>query len=414
MNLRDMFTIWVCKLVYWVLRKTGRHGAALPGLLAEKMNPGLLRKLTKLPEGIIVVSGTNGKTTTTHLTAEVLRRMGKRVFTNHSGSNMTRGLLASIIRFSSVSGKLPYDIAVLEIDEAYAAKLAPLLVPRACILTNVLRDQLDRFGEIDTTAKLLKVLAAHTQELVIYNVNDTRLSNMRAVHGQRCVSYGFSESLRAHFPNDDDWHGGNSNRGTHNPSDYTLQAFSAKGLAVSCRGVKRVIGSTQLPGAHNALNLTAVVALVSELFTGSDSDFSDLRPPYGRGEVVSLGGKKFILQLVKNPAGFRTAMGVDPSLPALIVINDAIADSRDVSWLWDVDVAPLSKRPMLATSGTRAYDMANRLKYADIRVGAVETSIEVALQSFISTTDGGVIFLTYTAMLQVRKLLHHIHKGGKK
>ena len=106
MKLRDVFTILVGKSVYFVLRKTGRHGAALPGLIAERINPGLIKCLTGLPEGIIVVSGTNGKTTTTHLTAEVLRRAGKRVFTNHSGSNMTRGLLASIVRFASPTGKL--------------------------------------------------------------------------------------------------------------------------------------------------------------------------------------------------------------------------------------------------------------------------------------------------------------------
>ena len=204
--MRDLFTIWICKVVYWFLRKTGRHGAALPGLIAEKLRPSLIKKISMLPEGIIVVSGTNGKTTTTHLTAEALRRMGKRVFTNHSGSNMTRGLLASIVRFSSLTGRLPYDVAVLEIDEAYAAKLAPILKPKACILTNVLRDQLDRFGEIDHTAKLLKVLASHCTELVVYNVCDPRLRQLEIRKGARAITYGYTDAIASNFPNDDEWH----------------------------------------------------------------------------------------------------------------------------------------------------------------------------------------------------------------
>jgi UDP-N-acetylmuramyl tripeptide synthase len=412
MKLRELITIWLCKFVYWVLRRTGRHGAALPGLIAEKINPNLLNKLKNLPDGIIVVSGTNGKTTTTHLTSEVLRRMGKRVFTNHSGSNMTRGLLASIIRFSSLSGKLPYDVAVLEIDEAYAAKLAPVLSPRACILTNVLRDQLDRFGEIDYTAELLKTLSLNTTDLVVFNICDPRLKNLPHNDLARYVSYGYDNGIATNFPNDDDWHA--STKQTIEPSsDYTLMAFSDTQLEVSHIGSSQKIKSLQLPGSHNALNLTAVIALIGEMYPNLEADFTNLRPPYGRGEVVVLHDKRFTLQLVKNPAGFATAMSADSTQPALIVINDAIADSRDVSWLWDVDVSALAKRPALYTSGTRAYDMANRLKYADIKVKSSDVDIERSLDDFIDANSGGVIFLTYTAMLRVRKLLHHIQKGEK-
>ena len=410
MILRDLFTIWICKIVYFVLRKTGRHGAALPGLIAEKLDPSLIKKLSTLPEGIIVVSGTNGKTTTTHLTAEVLRRSGKRVFTNHSGSNMTRGLLASIIRFSTLSGRLPYDVAILEIDEAYAAKLAPVLAPKACILTNVLRDQLDRFGEIDHTAKLLQELASQCTELVVYNICDPRLRLLNAQKGAKLVPYGYTAELAPYFPNDDEWHG-TAKTNTLPYSSYTLSSFTAVKLGIN----KTIhISSTLLPGAHNALNLTAVFALLSELYPSETLDYSQLRPPYGRGEVVALGAKRFTLQLVKNPAGFKTAMTVAPNEPALIVVNDAIADSRDVSWLWDVDFDLLKKRPSVSTSGTRAYDMANRLWYAEIASQSVDTAVESSLRNFISRNDKGVIFLTYTAMLQVRKMLHHIGKETEK
>jgi lipid II isoglutaminyl synthase (glutamine-hydrolysing) len=403
MKLLDLPTIWLCKTVYWVLRKRGSHGAALPGLVAEKLNPGLLRKLTKLPEGIIVVTGTNGKTTTTHLLAEVLRRSGKKVFTNHSGSNMTRGLLASIVRFSTLSGALPYDVAVLEIDEAYAAKLSPLLKPRAAILTNVLRDQLDRFGEIDHTAKLLLELAKNTTELVVYNGNDSRLVGVKDIGQAAKVSFGFDAKLAKYFPDDDALYADKKERKI-NDTDYMLEGLSGTKIEVhSAKGIDKY-DISELPGWHNYINLVSVVALVNELYGASDSGlFDSLRPPYGRGETMVVDGKEFVLQLVKNPAGFRTAMDVLPGKPALVVINDLIADGRDVSWLWDVDVSSFAARPQVFCSGSRGYDMAVRLKYSDTD-SATDTDVEASIASFIAKTGGGVVFLTYTAMLSARKV----------
>jgi lipid II isoglutaminyl synthase (glutamine-hydrolysing) len=403
MKITDLPTIWLCKVVYWVLRKRGSHGAALPGLIAEKLNPGLVKKLCDLPEGIIVVSGTNGKTTTTHLTAEVLRRAGKRVFTNHSGSNMTRGLLASIVRFSTIGGKLPYDIAVLEIDEAYAAKLSPVLRPRAAILTNVLRDQLDRFGEIDHTANLLAELARNTTELVVCNANDSRFAGIATTGECKLVRFGFAPALVDNFPDDDALYA-KSRRSVPHKNDFTLKSVVAGKATVSSSGGVRSYDVSGLPGWHNAINITAVVALVDSLLGESDPDlFVGLQPPYGRGEAVLVGDKKFVLQLVKNPAGFRTSMGVLPGASALVVINDFIADGRDVSWLWDVDFSSFADRKLVLCSGTRGYDIAVRLKYSEV-VSDVEVDVERAILRFVAESHGGVVFLSYTAMLSARKV----------
>lgn len=410
----DLLTIWFCKLIYWILRRLGKHGAALPGLIAEKLRPGLLHKLTNLPDGIIVVSGTNGKTTTTHLTTQALRKAHKRVFTNHSGSNMTRGLLAGIVRYSSLRGQLPYDIAVLEIDEAYASKLAARLQPRGAILTNVLRDQLDRFGEIDHTAELLFNLAREVSGVVAYNACDSRLARVAKMQIKaKTISFGYAQQLKEHFPDDDTWYG--DSKALIQSSDYTLKFFDGSNIRVGTAKQQLNISSSKLPGWHNALNLTAVVALLSELY-GLDSStiYSDLTPPYGRGEVMVVNGCRLVLQLVKNPAGFRTAMDVEPSLPALIVVNDAIADSRDVSWLWDVDVAPLAARPTIYTSGSRAYDMAVRLKYNEITVVNINTDVKSSVDGFIHDNRGGVVFLTYTSMLQVRTYLNKLMQKHQK
>jgi UDP-N-acetylmuramyl tripeptide synthase len=411
-NLRDILTIWLCKTIYKVMRIRGSHGAALPGLVAEKINPGLINKLTKLPEGIIVVSGTNGKTTTTYLLAKALQQMGKKVFTNHSGSNMTRGLLASIVRFSSARGTLDYDIAVLEIDEAYAAKLAPLLKPRAAILTNVLRDQLDRFGEIDHTARLLFKFAESCREAVIYSASDSRLRSIPdAKMSARAVSYGFDGELVSHFPDDDSLYSAQK-RSLPDKLDYMLKSADETRCEIATISGPVRLDRARLPGWHNVLNLTAVYALISELYGPQDPQlFEGLRPPYGRGEVISIGDTQLTLQLVKNPSGFRTAMDVEPDSPALIVINDNIADGRDVSWLWDVDVDSIGLRKSVATSGSRAYDMAVRLHYSDIEPVFVEPNIRLALERFISENKSGVIFLTYTSMLQSRKIIKSIKKG---
>jgi len=411
-SLRDIFTIWVCKGIYKLMRIRGSHGAALPGLVAEKINPGLIKKLTKLPEGIIVVSGTNGKTTTTHLLAKSLQQMGKKVFTNHSGSNMTRGILASIVRFSDMRGALNYDIAVLEVDEAYAAKLAPLMKPRAAILTNVLRDQLDRFGEIDHTARLLSRLAECCSEIVVYSASDSRLRAIPdALKSARAVSYGFNKQLVAHFPDDDSLYS-TDKRDLPDKLDYALLSADESTCEIVSKSGTRKLDRSRLPGWHNVLNLTAVYALLSELYGPQEAQlFEGLRPPYGRGEIITIGDTQLTLQLVKNPSGFRTAMEVEPDSPALIIINDNIADGRDVSWLWDVDVDAFSGRKSVATSGSRAYDMAVRLHYSDIEPLFVETDIKLALERFISENKSGVVFLTYTAMLQSRKLIKSIDKG---
>lgn len=399
----DLLVIWFCKAVYSSLRVIGKHGGALPGMYAEKLRPSLINKLKRLPEGIIIVSGTNGKTTTTHLLSQVLKAQGMKVFTNHSGSNMTRGLLSSIVRFTTIRGKLNYDIAVLEIDEAYAALLGPQLKPRAVILTNVLRDQLDRFGEIDHTANLLFKLAESTKEIVVFNATDSRLSKLARINIKaKKVAYGYSGSLAKHFIDDDLLYGGEVKSPELN---YILNDYNNGLIKTNKKNIK----VSNLPGWHNALNLLAVYSLCSELFDVSSTEmYQNLTLPYGRGEIVHYKGKELILQLVKNPAGFRTVIDIYDNKPAMIIINDNIADGRDVSWLWDVDFRNFSARPSLYAAGTRAYDMALRLKYDDLETNLITTDIPKAIENFVDQTDGGIIFLTYTSMLQARTYLKNV------
>ena len=165
-------------LVFLSRRLGSGHGSALPGLVVEKLSPHFLgRLLAELPEGVVLVSGTNGKTTTTKIVADLLRADGYRVFTNPSGSNFARGVISAALPVMR-RGRLGADIAVLELDEAHATHFVAQVKPRYSLLLNVLRDQLDRFGEIDQTARLLSYVAEQTTDVVVLNADDPRLSQL--------------------------------------------------------------------------------------------------------------------------------------------------------------------------------------------------------------------------------------------
>ena len=177
MNKRHTLTTVLGKTVRQVARLRG-GGSALPGLFVEKIDPDFVaRTLKHLPRGIAIISGTNGKTTTTKMVVELLRGQGLNVFTNRTGSNFTRGVAAALLSEVDIYGNLDADIAVLELDEAYAVHFVHAISPNYCLLLNVMRDQLDRFGEIDATAKLLHTVAAHATNGVVVNRDDPRLGS---------------------------------------------------------------------------------------------------------------------------------------------------------------------------------------------------------------------------------------------
>lgn len=205
--MRDKVSIILGKIVRSISRiRSG--GSALPGLIIEKINPNFINSmLGKLPYGVVVISGTNGKTTTTKMVVELLEGQGLRVFTNKTGSNFVRGVSAAILAESSWDGKLNADIAVLELDEAHATHFIKLVQPRYSLLLNVMRDQLDRFGEIDYTAKLLQEVGESTTNSVIINANDTFLGGKQFYKNFKKVEkFGFNSKLSEFFPNDDELH----------------------------------------------------------------------------------------------------------------------------------------------------------------------------------------------------------------
>jgi UDP-N-acetylmuramyl tripeptide synthase len=393
-------------------------GSALPGLVVEKLDPQFLgHTLAQLPLGVVVISGTNGKTTTTRMVVQLLESQGLRVFTNPTGSNFKRGIISAIIE-KSRRGRLNYDIAVLELDEAHGALFVYDVQPRFCLLLNVTRDQLDRFGEIDTTRTMLQAIAQRTTTGVVLNAEDARI---RAIAGllehQTIRFFGLSEKTRASFPGDDELYIPASTPATQAlpVSDVVLKDFDGQS-ATFLLGHKAVSTKLKLSGAYNLFNAAAALALV-RLICDNTLDEAKLitalaavTPAFGRGEQLVVGGVPLELVLVKNPSGFR--LGLSSFSPAnsdtMIAVNDHYADGRDMSWLWDVDFSSLKQTGVAMVSGIRSYDMALRLQYDDVSINAVEPRLNTALAQFLASGQRPKrIFCTYTAMLHLRKTLAH-------
>lgn len=422
--LHPKHTRFIGKVLKKALARRG-GGSALPGLVVEKLDPGFLKRtLTSLPRGVVVISGTNGKTTTTKMVVQLLRASGLTVFTNPSGSNFTRGIAASLIEAVDDEGHLDADIAVIELDEAHAVHFVREISPRYCLVLNVLRDQLDRFGEIDHTAKLLATVVAATTDGVVLNREDplTRTLAEQVPRNKKLHYFGLNSKLTSMFPSDQDLHSKAASDAPAIPhirhSDVILESFKNQKAVFAWGEEKQPATSLKLDGVYNVFNAAAALAL-TRMILGESADeklilaeLSNVKPAFGRGEAVIIDGEPLEIVLVKNPSGFRLALSSYAARPAstMIAINDNYADGRDMSWLWDVEFDSLKSDSAIAgvtmISGIRAYDMALRLQYDDVTVSQVKTSIPEALDAFLRRSHGRRrIYCTYTAMLAIRRHL---------
>lgn len=394
-------------------------GSALPGLFVEKIDPNFIKRtLADLPHGIVLISGTNGKTTTTKMVVELLEGQGLKVFTNRTGSNFTRGVAAALLGEVDVKGKLDADIAVLELDEAHAVHFVRAIPPTYSLLLNVMRDQLDRFGEIDKTAALLHTIAVTTTAGVVINRDDPRLATENFLRDiiSPVTSFSVAPKLRSLFPSDDAMRGSGDNpKSTIVHQDNTrLESIEGQHATITFDGRTHTT-ELKLKGIYNVQNAVGAVALVRMIMgneldeTQMMSSLANVTPAFGRGETLTVDGLPCELVLVKNPSGFRLSLkSFDPSgYATMIAINDNYADGRDMSWLWDVDFDSLRAEGVAMITGVRAYDMALRMQYEEVEVSTVEPDIKQALEQFIS---GGSdkpkrIYCTYTAMLTLRREL---------
>lgn len=401
--------------------KFRRHGGhTLPGLIVESLFPGYLRKMVdQLPEGVVLITGTNGKTTTTKIVTDILKASGKKVLTNQTGSNLTRGIVSSITQHATATGKLKQDIAVLEVDEAQARRLVENIKPDWVLALNVSRDQLDRYGEVDTIASYIAAAMSEASRGIITNARDPHLikAAQTASKGRpvEVEYFGAAEKLTRFFPSDYELAAVEvpvKSREKIPSMAVELKDFDGQNVSYKIDGRVHE-AELRLRGQHNFLNAAAALAICAKLLPDVPAEsllesLSKVELAFGRGEKYQLrSGAQIELVLVKNPASFTQALSSygakDTNL--MIAINDNIADGRDVSWLWDVDFKPLAGQRVAVTSGRRAGDMALRLSYDDINVANIEPSLQKALKLLGEMNGPKVILSTYTAMLQLYKLL---------
>lgn len=404
----EKLSICIGKGVQKITRLRGGGGSAFPGLVIERIDPKFINKiLSKLPHGVVVISGTNGKTTTTKIVSELLKKQGLKVFTNNTGSNFVRGIISSILENIKPNGEFDYDIAVLELDEAHAVKFAEVMSIDHLLLLNVQRDQLDRFGEIDYIADLLQKVASATRKTVILNREDPRVSKITADHTE---FFGLSDKLIQDFPSDDDLISKEQTKSSKRAAKVIFKDLK-NNCATYCVGKKDYTINLKLKGIYNAYNVAGAIALchcimpdikIQKFF----DDIVDIESAFGRGESFTINGEEIELLLVKNPSSFQLSITsfADNNHDYMIAINDKIADGCDISWLWNVDFSKLKNIQMV--SGIRAYDMALRLKYDNIQVTEITEDLETAVQKFVNSTGKPKrIFASYTVMLEIRKII---------
>ena len=428
-------------------RRAGRGGTSLPGKLLLRLAPRAIEQLAgRLPEGNAVISATNGKTTTAAMVSAVLRRRGATLVHNRAGANMAGGIASTLAAAASPSGRsLSGRFGLFEVDEFWLGQVTEQLQPRVLLLANLFRDQLDRYGELETIAErwaevtasldgrttlvlnaddpLVADLGRDRSAVTYFGVDDHSLAYAELQHAsdskhcRRCgAAYVYDAAYLAHLGH---YHCPQCGARRPQPAvvarEVELRGIRSAAFTLAA-GADSVRVELPLPGLYNVYNALGAAALALELGVGLPEIAAGLEavePAFGRAETVRLGGREASLLLVKNPAGanevLRTLALERRELDLLGVLNDGIADGRDVSWVWDADWELLRDGVRRMTcAGTRAAELALRLKYAGVdesRLRVVD-ELPAALDTALADGDGPLYVLpTYTALIELKDLL---------
>lgn len=428
----------------WGLRHVAHRPAAnLPGKIALKIDPSLLDELrSKCTQGSVITVGTNGKTSTNNLLADAFEAAGRTIICNRTGANLAAGISSALLQQPAAQW------GVFECDELWLAHVLPHLRSNYVLLLNLFRDQLDRCGEIDRIqTSIASALTASPDTVLVYNADDPLCARIADEVPNRTVAYGLGESMglaqntvtdaqmcqkcdgmvRYHY------------RQYGQLGDYfcdqcdfarpTLD-FAGRDIAIGPAGVTmEVCGPagcesvhTPQPTPYAAYNLVASYALCREVGIPT-ADFQRAQdafnPRNGRLQRYRLGGRDVLLNLAKNPTGFNQNLKIveadrGPKMVAFF-INDQVADGRDISWIWDIDFEELADQPdtVVFAGGSRAHDLAVRLKYAGIEAAVIE-GIEDAFARLGALTAAGVLpadaavyaIANYTALPPVHAALN--------
>jgi len=453
------------KLIAFLVKLAGGGATAAPGLIALKIDPNLVKKLSKkIKYGAIIISGTNGKTTTARLASDFLSSKFKTAH-NRQGSNLLRGIASTLISLSSVTGKIRANLGLWEVDEATVPEAIKNTHPKIICLLNLFRDQLDRYGEVDTIrTKWQKALSELSKDTVlILNADDPGISILANFFAGKVVFFGVNDQkldlpeithvadikhclncesglkyttlLSAHMGH---YRCPNCNFKRPNPliraknlkfkSDFSTEAdFTIHSSLFSIPRKYALVFTLHynLPGLYNVYNLLAAVTIgnISKIdhaiFKEKIEKFS---AAFGRFQKIKVGKKEIVIFLIKNPTGANEVIRIiaqKDKVHLLTILNDNIADGKDVSWIWDTNWEVLAKKIKKASvSGTRSWDLATRFKYAEIELSKnnVYKNISYSIQKSIENLDNKntlLILPTYTALLEVQKTLAKMEASTK-
>ena len=444
MKIRVMTAVLAAKFVGYVCKKMGRQGVTWAGKVAIKICPDILEQLSsQVRKAIFATCGTNGKTTTNNMLCAALEAEGQKVICNHTGSNMLNGVVAAFVLAAKWNGKIDADYACIEADEASTRHIFPRIKPDYMLLTNLFRDQLDRYGEIDITMNILEEMMRKVPKMqIIVNGDDALSAYLARDSGNSYVTYGISMPVIKSAANE--IREGRFCKKCGAPLKYNFYHYSQLG-DYACTGCefKRpaivydaadVAVSDHLAftveerhleanykGFYNVYNILAAYAagrtggLGLEHFQDMLAEFN---PENGRMEQFDVQGTKIVLNLAKNPAGFNqniSAVMQDESMKdVIIVINDNAQDGTDISWLWDVDFDRFKGANInsITVSGIRCQDMRLRMKYVDI-TSMLEADVEKAIRERVENGCGNLyVLVNYTALFSTRNVLKKMEGEG--
>lgn len=437
MRIRTIAAVCAARFAGFACRKMGRQGVTWAGKIALKISPHILEELAgQVKEKIFVVCGTNGKTTTNNMLCAALEAEGKKVVCNHTGSNMLNGVVAAFVLATGVNGKLDADYACIEVDEASTRHVFPQIKPDYMVMTNLFRDQLDRYGEIDITMNILEEMIRKVPKMkVIVNGDDALSAYLAMDSGNPYVTYGISRPVMKNETNE--IREGRFCKCCGERLVYSFYHYSQLGdykcpkcgfarpkLDYDATDVKvddqisfriedkHIVANYK--GFYNVYNILAAYAGVRTAgFLGEH--FNDMlkkfNPENGRMEQFRIKGTGVTLNLAKNPAGFNqniSAVMQDKNPKDIIIaINDNAQDGTDISWLWDVDFDLLRDESIksITVSGIRCQDMRLRMKYVDIP-SFLEGDVEKAIRERVGDGVGNLyVLVNYTALFSTRNIL---------
>ena len=434
--MKNFFIILIMKILHLILKICGKNGGNFLGKIAYKWNPNIF-KYFKVNSPVIAVTATNGKTMTNNAIGYVLKTAGKKVLSNQEGNNMETGILSTILKNCTLTGKIKADFLVFEVDEGYVPVIFKDFPLDTLVVLDFFSDQLDRNGEVETLIlKINEFLKTYKNNLIL-NADDPNVARLGKADSENRNVYYFSVEKYKYASNEQKEAGeGKFCPFCKTKLEYEYYQYSHIGkfrcpncnygdneiykLATEVNLKERTFKiddinyKIRFNSIYNIYNLTAVIACVS-LYNIDTKIIQEALSKFvlnnGRLEEVKINGVPTIINLAKNPTGSNVSLRIlnedDEEKELLFVLNDNLADGLDVSWIWDINFDNLNNVKRIVTSGTRAYDIAIRIKTSGFDVNKIEPYLNLseAVENLYKTNTKKYIIANYTALQPTRKEL---------